>query len=291
MRKLVVLLVILLGFKSFANDLSLQKEGEILEFNQIKKILQNDGLSEAANKKQGKIRKANKNIAKKRKAMFNVPHKSELLGFASELWLVKNAPILKWDFQKPDYGINKSFESFLEQMGQYEQKFKILLVNSPDITHFALPGYGSEIIFILSQPFIRSLDLSKLEISILLYEDYLRYKMNFFNEFVTNDKNIKKLFGNNFQGKKFDLKSFNKILDLYDSKILEKGFSFKEQFQVTTKLGGILKSNLKLWNYYIGLITKIDELVKNNLLYDKYNNIYPSPELQLGWLKPKPKLL
>lgn len=287
----LVLVCFLIISSSFANDSVLSKEGEVLEFNEIKKILQNDGLSENAKNKQKKIVKAKSNISKKMTAMFDVPKEGELLGFATELWLVKNAPILKWDFQKPDYGLDKSFESFLEQMGNYEQKFKILLVNSPNVSHFALPGYDGEIIFLLSQPFIRSLDLSKLEISILLYEDYLRYKMNFFNAFVLKDKGIVEMIGKNFKGGKFDMSAFDKLLDGYDKKVLDTGFTFKEQYRVTTKLGNMFKGNMKLWNYYVGLITKIDELVKNNLLYEKYNSIYPSPELQLGWLKPKAKLL
>jgi len=42
-----------------------------------------------------------------------------------------------------------------------------------------------------------------------------------------------------------------------------------------------------MWNTYLSLLSKIDELTKNNVLYKKYSQIYPSPELQLNWLKPK----
>jgi hypothetical protein len=53
----------------------------------------------------------------------------------------------------------------------------------------------------------------------------------------------------------------------------------------------LLKNDLKLWNTYISLLEKIDQLVKNNSLYKNYTLIYPSPELQINWLKPKNKIL
>lgn len=263
-----------------------EKEGELLDFNSIKQILKNDGLDQNANKKQKVIFQAKTARVEKLTRMFDIPPKNEMLGFITEMWLVKNAPILKWDFQKPDYGLDRSFAEFLERMGHFEQKFKILLLNGPNIAHFALPGEKNEIIFLISQPFIRTLDLSKLEISLLLYEDYLRFNAGYFYEKI-EDKEFTELMGGNFQNKKFDRKLVEKVLSKYDSATLDKGFNFNQQYSITVKMGDLLKSDMKLWNSYVNMIKKIDDLVKTNLMYSKYNEIYPSPELQLGWLIPK----
>ena len=53
----------------------------------------------------------------------------------------------------------------------------------------------------------------------------------------------------------------------------------------------ILKSSPESWNSYFKLLKKIDQLVKNNLMYKNYLKIYPSPELQIEWLSPKKKVL
>lgn len=272
---------------SFAEEKTLaEKEGELLDFNSIKQILKNDGLDSSANKKQKVIFQAKTERIERTTRMFDIPSKDDMFGFITELWLVKNAPILKWDFQKPDYGLDISFAQFLEKMGIYEQRFKILLLNGPNISHFALPGFKGEIIFLVSQPFIRTLDLSKLEISLLLYEDFLRFQAGYFLEKI-EDKELSTRMGGNFEKNKFDRKLIDKILQRYDSATLDKGFNFNQQYAITVKLGDILKSDMKLWNSYVNLIKKIDDLVKSNLMYSKYNEIYPSPELQLGWLLPK----
>ena len=288
MRSLCFFLSMLISLNLLmAEDKTLaEKEGELLDFNSIKQILKNDGLDQNVNKKQQVIFQAKTARIEKATRMFDLPPRDDMLGFISELWLVKNAPILKWDFQKPDYGLELSFAQFLEQMGNYEQRFKILLLNGPNITHYAIPGYKGEIIFLLSQPFIRTLDLSKLEISILLYEDFLRFQAGYFVEKVMT-KDLEALAGTNFQNRPFDRKIVDKVLSLYDSSVLDKGFTFKQQYAITVKLGDQLRSDMKLWNSYVNLIGKIDNLVKNNLMYSKYTEVYPSPELQLGWLNPK----
>ena len=76
-----------------------------------------------------------------------------------------------------------------------------------------------------------------------------------------------------------------------DEKIFDKGFNFQQQYMITKQMGEILKADLKLWNSYLQMLKKIDRLVKTNLLYDRYNSIYPSPELQISWLVPPKKVL
>jgi hypothetical protein len=134
------------------------------------------------------------------------------------------------------------------------------------------------------------LDLSKVEISLILFEDFVRIKKGYFKNYVL-DKELENYLGSNFNGKAFDSKIISEHLKKYNQILFEKGFSFQEQFETTKEIDLLLKSDLKMWNTYLTLLEKIDSLTKNNSLYKKYGQIYPSPELQLNWMRPKNKIL
>jgi hypothetical protein len=290
MKIISILITLSLSLNSFCADgekKSLQEsENELIDFSSVRDYLKKDGLQEAAQKKEKAATKLKSKRLKRKMMKYDLPSNNVFWSFATEYWLVKNAPLIKWDFQKPDYGLKKSFTEFLERMGYYEKNFKILLVDTPNISHFSLPSNRNEKIFLMSVPFIRTLDLTKLEISLLLFEDMLRLEMGYFEKRLPAKK-VKKLQNGNFYGKKLDVKAFDEIFKVYDETIYVKGFSFQEQFEVTKKMESYLKSDLRLLNAYMRLLTKIDELVKSNLLYTKYSKIYPSPELQLNWIRPK----
>jgi len=267
-------------------EVSEKKTSEV-SFEKIKKVLKSDLLEKEAAEYQKKKEQEKKSILKKETKKYSYPDDDNMWGFLSEYWLVKNAPILKWDFEKPSYGIAEAFEGFLEKMGHYEVKFKLILLNSTNVSHFALPAKKGEYIFLLSVPFIRTLDLSKLQISLLLYEDFLRIQKRFFHERVTT-KGLSKIMGVGVKTKKEMKIDFLKdVLKKYDQIIFEKGFNFQQQYEVTNLLGVYLKNDMKLWKNYISMLKKIDELVKYNLMYRYMLKIYPSAELQLNWLKPK----
>jgi hypothetical protein len=147
-----------------------------------------------------------------------------------------------------------------------------------------------EVILLLSVPFLKALDLSKLEISLMLLEDYMRAREGLFKEMGYTDE-LKELIGGNFQGDSLNKKILAKLSQSFDKVIFDEGFNFQQQFQITKKMDGLLKSDLSLWNTYFKLIQKKETLVKENILFIKYSKIYPSPELQLSWLKPKTKAL
>lgn len=262
------------------------KEQETIDFNKIKQVLKNDQLETQVIKKETETKKIVEEKKKVDVSRFNVPPREEMWTFLSEYWLVKNAPVLKWDFQKPDYGLNESFAAFLEKMGHFEKKFKILMVDTPNVYHFALPSNPGETIFLLSLPFVRTMDLSKQEICLLLFEDYLRLRLGYFEKMVSS-KSLQELIGGNFNEKKLDKKVFEEVFKKYDEIILDTGFNFEQQFEVTRQMNEVLKTDLSVWNSYVQLLKKIDDLLKGNVLYSKYSKIYPSPELQLGWLLPK----
>ena len=73
------------------------------------------------------------------------------------------------------------FESFLEKMGFLRKKFKILILDTPLVTHFSLPANKNHSLFLLSLPFMRTLDLTKQEISVLLFEDFIWLKKGYFS--------------------------------------------------------------------------------------------------------------
>ena len=263
---------------------------DILDFSSIKDIIKKDGLEGELKKQQEEKRKFLDNKKLKELKHFNVPGQEIFWSLFSELWLVKNATSLKWDIHKPDFELEKAFTSFLEGQGHYEKKIKILLLDSTEITHAALPSNSDEYIFIISLPFIRTLDLSKVEISIILFEDFIRVRKGYFKNYIL-DKDLENFLGSNFNGKKFDKKLIDDHLNKYNQVLFEKGFSFQEQFETTKEMDVLLKSDLKIWNTYLTLLEKIDTLTKGNALYKKYGQIYPSPELQISWLKPKNSIL
>ena len=108
-----------------------EKENELIDFNSIKKILNSDQLSKQVTNKKIKIKTLKKKRVLNRKLKFEIPSERNIWTFLSEVWLIQNASIVKWDFQKPDYGIETTFKDFLEKNGYYEKTIKILLVNTP----------------------------------------------------------------------------------------------------------------------------------------------------------------
>jgi hypothetical protein len=267
-----------------------EKELEVINFNNVKNVLEQDGLLQAANRKKKEASILQKKKQSIEKSKYFYPNQDELWGFISEYWLIKNAQLLSWDFEQANYGLEKSYRDILEKFGFYQKKFKILLVNSTAVVRTALPGSGNEVIYVLSIPFIRSLDLSKLEISLLLMEDFFRYEAGYFKKAVETEK-MRNLAATNFKGSKADLSMIEELLKNYNRQINEKGFSFQQQFEVTKKMDAQLKSNPELWNTYYRLLGKIDRFIKSNVQYKQYINLYPSPEMQMKWLSPEEKVL
>ena len=290
MKSFILSLCFLLSTSSFAEEAKTEKTPDIIDFSSIKDLIKKDGLEGELEKKetQKRVLLDQKKLNDMKK--FNVPGEEDFWNMFSELWLVKNATVLKWDFHKPDFELEKAFISMLETQGYYEKKIKILVLDSTEVIHAALPTNDKEYIFLISLPFIRTLDLSKVEISLILFEDFIRARKGYFKNYVTS-KELEAYMGTNFAGKPFNKKLIADHLKKYNSVLMEKGFNFQEQFETTKEMDTLLKSDLKIWNTYLTLLEKIDQLTKTNTLYKKYSQIYPSPELQLNWLKPKPSRL
>lgn len=289
--KRFILCSIFLVSSAYAQTEKLQeeKELEVVDFKSIKKLLKQDGLSESARKKEKQVLILKKEQGKIEASRYNYPTLQELWGFASEYWLIKNAQLLNWDFEKPDYGLEKTFNTTMESLGFYQKKYKILLLNTPSVVRAGIPG-NDEFTLLLSVPFIRSLDLSKLEISLLLFEDFIRLEQGYFKKNVETEK-LKTLAGTNFQGTKPDVSMMEELLKNYTAQVYKKGFTFQQQFEVTKKMDAYLKSNPELWNAYYRLLGKIDKFIKVNVQYKDYIKLYPSPEMQVKWLSPEEKVL
>ena len=135
---------------------------------------------------------------------------------------------------------------------------------------------------------MRNLDLTKVDISLLLLEDLLRLQAGYFKENLELDE---KLIGQNFYGEKLLPDFWKKYTKAYDKVIRKTGFNFQQQFEITKKMDGLLKSTPALWNAYFKLINKLDKFLKVDVLFKHMIKIYPSPELQLKWLAPPKKQL
>ncbi len=261
----------------------LVKESELVDFNSVKEILKKDQLEKEAAKIDEVVKTEKKQKVDVKKNLYNIPGEDEFWGFFSEYWLVKNAPALKWEYQHPEYGLEETFEQLLEKFGHFEKRFKILLLNTTALYHTSLPSDPSGVILLLSDPFIKHLDLSKLEICLLMFQDFLRERMGQFKRKVTTNE-LKQELGKNFEGRTLPVKIFDQVLKNYDQVIFDKGFTFQEQFELTRDMGNLLRSETTLWTTYINLLKKLDGLVKTENKFKDYSKIYPSPELQLNWL-------
>jgi hypothetical protein len=287
------LLIILFSFSlsSFAQDLSQEeKELESINFNELKNVLQDDFLEPEVESKVQEVKQIKKKKKKRKINKYNYPRQEDFWSFMTEYWLVKNASLLKWDFKKPNYGLNSAVEKLFEKIGLYQIEFQVLPINTPSLTHFSLPGDNGKYTYLLSVPFMRTLDLTKTEIALLVLEDYFRQKLGFFHANI-KDKQYEKFLGKNFYNKKINLKVFDDLLAAYTRISFESGYTFQQQFEVTKKMDIMLKTYPKLWSTYFQLLLKIDKLVKSNSSYKNYNKIFPSPEMQMKWLSPKEKIL
>ena len=135
---------------------------------------------------------------------------------------------------------------------------------------------------------MRSLDLTKVDISLLMLEDFFRLQDKYFIENINADKSF---VGVNFQASGFPKEKIEKIFNEYTNVVYKKGFNFQQQYDITKKMDLVLKADPMLWATYFKLLKKIDGYVKSDLLYKDYLKIYPSPELQLKWLSPKENTL
>ena len=259
------------------------KEYELLDFSNIKKVLKNDLLEKEYTKKEEKIRTVKKERKIKKVQKYLVPPEEQFWSFISEYWLVQNISLLKWDFPRPAYGVADKFKQLLEKMGFYEKEIKVLFLNTTRPSHFAIPGNKNEYIFLLSVPFIKKLDLSQSEIALLLLEDFLRAEAGYFRKYVSFDE-LNTFLGSNFYQKKFRRDIIDKVMKNYSEMIFKKGFSFKQQFEVTKKMGLLLEGKSEERGIYVSMLKKVDDLVKTSKHYKDYLKMYPSPELQQGWL-------
>lgn len=288
MKFLILSLLVFNPLFAQTKDEEIVEKSQNLDFQSIKDVIKNDMLESEVVKQKEKVATVIRQSKRKIEEKYQVPGEDKFWSFLSQMWLVKNAQIIKWDFQKPDYGIESSFEEILEKLGFFEIKFSILIVNTPDMTHFALPSDPNHKILVLSLPFMRTLDLSKTEIALLLLQDMLRLNADFFTSSVATAK-LRSFIGSNFYGKPFPKDIIDDALKKYDEIIFDKGFNFNQQFEITKQMDKLLKTDINLWNAYYQMIKKIDGLVKSNPLYLKYSKIYPSPELQIKWLSPDVK--
>ena len=285
MKKLLLLFLPLSLVFSAEPSKELPVENSFVDFKSIRNVLKKDGLDKIVKNKIENRKVIEKKKVDISKRLYELPTDQDFWKIILDFWLVQNTGVLKWDFHKPDYGITDYFSSFLREVSEFGVKYNILFLNTTNLTHFAFPYGKNEYLFIVSVPFIKIMDLSKLQISILLYEDLLRVKNKQFESMIDPSltSNIK---NGNFYKKIFPKKKIHDLLSRIDFIVYDKGFDFQQQYLVTKQMKTILNNNKKYWQNYFVLLTKIDDLTKGNLMYKNYAKIYPSPELQLNWINP-----
>ncbi len=245
---------------------------------QIKEVLIKDKLIKEADQK--KIEELKKEVVRQKKieAANSPVTEEEFWSLVTHLWLVKRESRLRWDFEKVDYGVNQVFQSLLKKLNISGSSYKILYLNSDVIPHVGIPT-GNEYILLISKPFIEKLDLSKQEIALILFDEYVRLKLNT----LMNKVNAR---FNNLGAKKTTQgdKTFEPYLSVLDQEIFVKGFSFQNQFNLTKEVVTYLKNDNSIAQIYHGLNDKIKNLVQSEQQYAYYPKIYPSPDLKETWL-------
>ncbi len=286
-----VFLSALIAFSALAQDSKLpeEKELDVVDFQNVKDVLKKDGLLQEVQRKKTEVVKIKEIRGEEEKLRYIWPTEEEFWPLSAELWLVKQAPLLRWDFDRPDYGLQESFSTILRSVGMLQKRFRLLAIDSPAPGHLGLPWKDEEYCLLFSVPFVRSMDLSKLEISLLLLEDVLRLQEGWLKDYSRPAK-LKEVVGQNFMGSKPDLTPMHEVGKAYTRFLAEKGFSFQQQFQITKKMDALLKPHPELWNSYVRLLGKIDRLVKGNPAFADYLKLYPSPEMQIRWLAPEEKV-
>mgnify|MGYP000920363799 CR=1 FL=1 len=267
-----------------------EKELDVVDFQHVKDVLKKDGLMQEVKRKKDEVERIQGARVAQEKARHNWPSEDDFWPIASELWLVKNASTLKWDFERPEYGVEETLAQLLRTTGHVGKRFRILALDAPSPAHFNLPWTKQEYCLLFSVPFARTLDLSKLEIALLLLEEVLRAEEGWPRDLVRPAK-LKDLVGSNFTGQKPDLTPVFEVGTALTAFLREKGYSFQQQFQLTRKMDTLLKAHPELWNAYVRLLGKIDRLVKSNPVHAGYLKLFPSPEMQLRWLAPEEKPL
>jgi hypothetical protein len=296
MRTPLALLALLAGLANaqttdapVAPKTSEEQELDVVDFQHVKDVLRKDGLMQEVGKKKEQVKRIGELRAVESKKRSSWPSEEEFWPLAAQWWLVKNAATLKWDFERPDYGLDESFAQVLKTVGLAGKKFRLLALDAPSPAHLALPWTGGEYCLLFSVPFVRSMDLSKLEISLLLLEDVLRDEEGVLKAHARPAK-LKELAGSTFVDKAPDLSPLVDVGRAYSDFISEKGFTFQQQFKLTKRMDALLKPRPELWNAYVRLLGKIDRLTKGPAgVHSDYAKLYPSPEMQIRWLAPAEK--
>lgn len=276
---------------ALAQDTTLpeEKEMDVVDFQHVKSVLQKDGLMQEVQKKKKEVEQIKVVRASEETKRYEWPQENDFWPLATEYWLVKEAPLLRWDFDRPDYGLEESFSVILKTVGMVQKRFRLLAIDAPAPAHLGVPWTDQEFCLIFSVPFVRAMDLSKLEISLLMLEDVLRIQEGWLKDYAMPAK-LKDLAGSNFQGKKPDLTPLFEVRNKYNQFLKEKGFSFQQQFLITKKMNAMLKPHPELWNAYVRMLGKIDRLIKGNQTFSEMVKLYPSPEMQIRWLAPDEKV-
>lgn len=289
LRSFLFIILLLLSYISAAQDKheikkQVEKEIELVDFNSIKDVLKSDHLDKNVKAKISKVKKIRQKRLEKKMSRFNIPETQDFWMIASETWLVKNVSVLKWNFVKPEYGIEKRVKELFKQLGIINVNFKILLLNTSAVAHQYLPYRDNELLALISVPFIRSLNLSQLEISLLVLEEYVRSREKMIQKKILSKK-LSAYIGKNFYKKRaIDFKPFKNVLKKYDSLVFEKGYTFQEQYETTKQLKRLLAGENKIKKSYIALLQKIDNLINSDPDYKEYVRFYPSPQVQINWL-------
>ncbi len=278
---------LLFCFFTFADESQTQVESELegVNFGALEEILEKDKLSTHVKKKLKAVKKVQELREKEMEEKKYYPSSQDFLPFLTQMWLVKNAAILKWDFEKPEYGIAQHLSEVLRKVGLIKRQYKILIINTDLLPSFALPTEKGSGYLLLSLPFMKTLDLSKNEISLLLLQDILRMDGAYLEKTLKETGLFEKV-GKKMTEDEPNVSFVSDLLAHYSKNVFEVGVNFQQQFEVTKQMDNLLKGHENLRKSYLSLLNKISEMDTQSDLFKNYNKLFPTAKMQLEWLQP-----
>jgi hypothetical protein len=280
MRKVLWMILFFSTSLSFAQDKVTEEKSD---FKELKEILKKDELLENFTKKQKakKVKKAVKKMLAVQDEFF--PDKKSFWEIYPEYWVAKNAAILKWNFERVDMGVSLHTQKILNQVGILEKNLKVLFLNSSFIPHLSFSNTENQFLILISLPFIKAMDLTKNQISLLIIEEVLRaQRLHLEQVLIEKDQKVM------YQKKIAKLEEVTSFINQLDEKFMKflksQGFSFQMLYEVTLEMKNILASHPILLKDYKELCEKKKSLVINSKDFKFYSRLYPSPEMQLKWL-------
>ena len=253
----------------------------------IEKYIQSDFLTKEIELKNSFQDKKLESLYVQKKQSFKYPSYDDFWRFTFEYWMVKNAKYLKWDQSIANEEFNQELRSLFQSTNIKIKKFKVFILPTSWISHFAIPKGNSEFYFFISQQFIKEAALKSSQAAIVLFDDYIKLKNGFLMKFLQDTDFVKKLGKDFYLNKQPDIPGFEKLVEKISYFFRFYGYQFNhafESYQDIKSMGD--KSNKELISRFQKTYSQVyqsrDRLMKK---FPRIEGLYPSIMMYHSWFQ------